>query len=153
MDQPEAYKTVDSIIRTLYDCMSFSSSSLPDYARCRDLFCHGANIMPPSDDAIPASAITVDEFFETSKATIEGSEELQSRGLRETEIHRRVHEFGSVTQVFSTYESRVDFEDRTAVGRGVNALSLVFQDDRWWIISLSWEDESPDLQVPAHLLP
>ena len=147
------YEELDEVIRTLYECMSFASSELPDYQRCKTLFCRGASVIPPSDDSIPASAISVDEFFETSRIAIESSHELQSRGLSETEIYRRVHEFGSVAQVFSTYESRVEFSDRESVGRGVNSISLVFQDSRWWILSLSWDDESPELQVPAQLLP
>lgn len=149
----ENFDNLDAIVCALYECMSFAPHGLPNYERCKNLFCPGASIMPPSDDSIPASAVSVDEFFETSKIAIENSEELQSRGLSETELHRQVHEFGSVAQVFSTYESRVSFEDRVAIGRGVNSLSLVFQEARWWILSLSWEDESPELQVPDNLLP
>jgi len=147
------YQELDEVICTLYECMSFASNEMPDYQRCKTLFCRGASVIPPSDDLIPASAISVDEFFETSKIAIERSKELQSRGLKERELCRKVHEFGAIAQVFSTYESRVDFSDRESVGRGVNSISLVFQDSRWWILSLSWEDESPELQVPAHLLP
>ena len=147
------YKDLDEVIRTLYECMSFASNGLPDYQKCKTLFCRGASVMPPSDDAIPASSISIDEFFETSKIAIQRSQELQARGLTETEINRKVLEFGAVAQVFSTYESRVTFEDRESIGRGLNSLSLVFQDSRWWILSMSWEDESPDLQVPPDLLP
>ncbi|MEE2901999.1 MAG: hypothetical protein VYC39_06690 [Myxococcota bacterium] len=147
------YEELDEVIRTLYECMSFASGEMPDYQRCRILFCRGASVIPPSDDSIPASAISVDEFFETSKVAIESSQELQSRGLNEREIYRKVNEFGSVAQVFSTYESRVEFSDYESVGKGVNSISLVFQDSRWWILSLSWDDESPELQLPDDLLP
>jgi hypothetical protein len=145
--------TVDALMDALYACMSFEANTLPDYDRFRKLFSPGANVLPPSDDSILVSAVSVDEFIETSQDTLASSKHVAKSGFTESETHRVTQDFASVIQVFSTYESRVHHEDLDLTGRGINALQLVWQDQRWWIISLVWDDEGPDARVPKKYLP
>ena len=35
--------------------------------------------------------------------------------------------------------------------RGVNIYTLYFADDRWWISSVSWDDEHPINPIPPEL--
>lgn len=69
----------------------------------------------------------------------------------ERELYRTVHLYGSVAQVFSTYESRIEGE--TKPERGINALQLVSDGRRWWILSITWQSETNALPLPAKYLP
>ena len=100
------------------------------------------------------SAVSVEDFIETSQQTLASSKFVAESGLAEKEIHRVSHDFASLIQVFSTYERQVLDEDLDIPpSRGINALQLVWQDERWWIISLIWDDEAPDAPVPSKYLP
>jgi hypothetical protein len=144
---------IDRLVEAMYECMSFEANRMPDYERFRGLFCPGANLFPPSDDEIGVSAVSVEEFIETSQATLQRSQQVAESGFTEMELHRVTQRFESVVQLFSTYESRVVLDEEVHTSRGVNALQLIWQSQRWWILSLAWDDETPDRQVPLKYLP
>lgn len=56
--------------------------------------------------------------------------------------------YGSLAQVFSAYEKRMNLADPGKPTRGINSLQLFFKDQRWWISSLAWQDELPDKPIP-----
>ena len=145
--------TIDGLIEAMYQCMSFPANGAPDYERFRRLFCRGANVLPPSDDEIGVSAVSVEAFIETSQATLAQSQHIAESGFSEKEVHRITQKFESVMQVFSTYESQVTLDDERHTSRGINCLQLIWQSQRWWILSLAWDDETPDTPVPSEYLP
>ena len=145
--------TIDGIVTAMYQCMGFPANSAPDYERFRTLFCPGANVLPPSDDEIGVSAVSVQEFIETSQATLAQSQHIAQSGFTERELHRVTQSYESVMQVFSTYESQVTLDGEHHTSRGINCLQLIWQSQRWWILSLAWDDETPDTPVPSQYLP
>lgn len=144
--------SIDATIDTLYACMSFAPGALPDYARLQTLFLPGASLLPPSDEEDPVPAMDLATFVETSRAAFASSEALQERGFVEAEIARRVERFGSIVQVLSTFEVRYPDAHGPPLGRGVNSLQLVRRAERWWIVSLTWDDESPVTPLPQRYL-
>jgi hypothetical protein len=60
--------------------------------------------------------------------------------------------FGSIANVFSTYESRRSPEG-PVIARGINSLQLFHDGARWWIASATWQDESPRHPIPKEYLP
>jgi hypothetical protein len=76
---------------------------------------------------------------------------LVDTGFREREIARRVEEFGSVAQVFSTYESFRDTET-TPFARGINSIQLFNDGTRWWVVNVFWDAERPGLTIPDKYL-
>ncbi len=77
---------------------------------------------------------------------------LLENGFHETEVHRVVERFGNLAHVFSTYEGRRRREGEPFL-RGVNSFQLVFDGERWWILSLAWQPEEEGLPLPARYLP
>lgn len=146
-------RDLDALIKTLYECMSFEPNARPDYERFRTLFAPGATILPPSDDEPASGPIGIEDFIISSQEAISGSKHVADNGFREREIHRVTQTFGSICQVFSSYESEVCLDDSVMSSRGLNALQLVWQGQRWWIISLAWDDESPNCRMPDCYLP
>jgi hypothetical protein len=68
------------------------------------------------------------------------------------EISRRTEEFGHIAQVFSTFEDRVSIDDEEPVARGINSFQLVFHDNTWSIVSMSWDHESGTRVIPSRYL-
>ncbi|NCF61308.1 MAG: hypothetical protein GWP58_00530, partial [Gammaproteobacteria bacterium] len=70
----------------------------------------------------------------------------------ESEIMRKIDRFGNMVQVFSTYAARHSI-DGEPFARGINSIQLLEKDDRWWIVTVMWENESKDNPIPEEFLP
>jgi hypothetical protein len=54
--------------------------------------------------------------------------------------------------VFSTYEAMREGDPKPFV-RGVNSLQLIHDGKRWWVLTVAWTSETPELPLPAKYLP
>jgi hypothetical protein len=77
---------------------------------------------------------------------------VAKQGFFEREIARRVEQFGDLAQVFSTYESRHAPSDPKPFQRGINAIQLLQSGGRWWLVTVYWQDETPERPLPAEYL-
>ncbi|HEY5750076.1 MAG TPA: hypothetical protein VIU12_28620 [Chryseolinea sp.] len=79
-----------------------------------------------------------DEFFRTHEFYVE-------------ETHRITERFGDIMSLFSTYQFRVGGGGNVQgqqSGMGINSFQLIHDAGRWWIISIQYTNERPDLPVP-----
>ncbi len=136
--------SIDAVIEALYSSVSCGPGGSPDYARLRSCFLPGATLLPPNDDDLAGAPLSVEEFVELSAKAFEGSPSLKEQGFAEREVARKTDRFATIAQVFSTYEA-VTGENTS---RGLNSMQLVFQQERWWVVSMIWDDESPKLKIP-----
>ena len=144
--------SIDAIIAALYDCVCFSPGGGPDHARLRTLFLPQGRLTPPCDDAeVDIPVLDVDGFIELSTSAL-ATTDLDEKGFHEAEIARRTDMFGAIASVFSTYEARHDADDDEVLARGINAIQLVNHADRWWVVSLLWDDEREEAPIPAQYL-
>jgi hypothetical protein len=77
---------------------------------------------------------------------------FEKSGFYETEIARRIEQFGQIAQVWSTYESRHDPSDPEPFMRGINSIQLFNDGKRWWILSIYWQHESVQHPLPKKYL-
>ncbi len=75
---------------------------------------------------------------------------LEKNGFYETEISRKVENFGSVYHVWSTYEAR-NAEDGPIIDRGIKVYSFYFDGTRFWILSWIYDEESKEQQIPKSI--
>ena len=144
--QTERYQNVDHVIEDLYDVISGPAGER-DWDRMRNLFNPDAimgSLRLNKDKVLGYSSFTVEEYIEGS-----GSYFLKN-GFFESEIKRSTQTYGELIHLFSAYESR-----HTAAGavfaRGINSVQLVFEKQRWWIVSIQWNSERKDLPIPKKL--
>lgn len=140
--------SIDAIVAALYDVISGPPGQARDWNRMRSLFIPGGRLMPvggKTKDAIGIRLLTVNDYVATSGPL------LLDKGFQERELARTVEQFGNIAHVFSTYEARIIKDDHTL--RGINSLQLMHDGKRWWIVSLMWQAESPELPLPAKYLP
>ena len=156
---PADVESIEAIIAAAYDSISGSAGKKRDWDRMRSLFISGARLIPTAVDAgrndvdlatgrvrptgglapqlldVDAYIARVEPFFATT-------------GFYEKEVARRIEQFGQIAHVWSTYESRHDPNDAEPFMRGINSIQLFNDGSRWWILSIYWQHESRQHQVP-----
>ncbi len=76
--------------------------------------------------------------------------EPYASGFYEREIKRIVEAYGELAHVWSSFEVR-DAPDGKVLSRGINSISLYFDEGRWWIASWSTQAEG-DEPLPERYL-
>ncbi len=153
--KPEDVKSPEAILNAVYDVISGAKGQQRDWDRMRSLFIPDARLIP----AVAASAanggaahsdvimLTVDGYIERS------GPRLTSDGFFEQSIHNEMQQFGNIVQVWSTYESRHDPKDAAPFARGINSFQLLKDGDRYWVVNIFWDSETPTKPIPAKYLP
>jgi hypothetical protein len=146
---PKDVATMDAIVAALYDVISGPVGQKRNWDRFRSLFVPGARLIPtgrrPTGEV--ASRVRTPEEYITGSSTL-----LEQNGFFEKEISRRVEKFGNIAHIFSTYEARHKAEDEKPFMRGINSIQLMNDGKRWWIVTVFWQAEDPQTQLPAEYL-
>lgn len=142
--------SLDAIMRSVYDAISGDAGQKRDWDRFRSLFHKDARLIPtgknPKTGIVGARAMTPDEY-------IKGAEPFFAKeGFYEIEKARRVEIFGNIAHVFSTYESRHASTDKEPFARGINSFQLLNDGKRWWVLTIYWQAESPEVPIPKQYL-
>jgi hypothetical protein len=146
---PADVASIDAIVTAAYDVISGPAGKKRDWARDRALFWPGARLIPtatvPGRNDVDLAPLLLDV-----EGYIERVEPIFAKsGFYEKEIARQVEQFGQITHVWSTYESRHDPSDAAPFMRGINSIQLFNDGSRWWILSIYWQHESIKHPIPA----
>ena len=71
-------------------------------------------------------------------------------GFYESALVSEPQRFGNMAEVLSSYESR-HAPGEKPFQRGVNSFQLVYDGQRWWVLSITWDSERADNPLPAKL--
>jgi hypothetical protein len=142
---------VDAIVGALYDVISGAKGQARDWDRFRSLFLPDGRLIPSRADRdthrADALILTVDGYVERA------SHNMAAEGFYERGIHNEVEQFGSIVHVWSTYESRHAADDAKPFTRGINSIQLLKSGDRYWVVEVLWDAETPANPIPAQYLP
>jgi len=149
--KPEDVRSVDAIVGALYGVISGAKGQPRDWDRFRSLFLPDGRLIPSRQDRdthrADALILTVDGYVERA------SHNMAAEGFYERGIHNEVEQFGSIVHVWSTYESRHAADDAKPFTRGINSIQLLKSGDRYWVVEVLWDAESPANPIPAQYLP
>ena len=149
---PADVESIDAIIKAAYDVISGPAGKKRDWERERSLFYPGARLIPTATVAgrndVDLAPLVLD--VEGYIARVEPL--FAKEGFYETEIARRVEQFGRIAHVWSTYESRHDPSEKEPFMRGINSIQLFNDGARWWILSIYWQHESKQDPLPQKYL-
>jgi len=147
---PRDVESIDAIIAASYDVISGPAGKKRDWNRDRSLFYPGARLIPTakpgSNDGLAPQILDVEGFI----ARVEPY--FAEHGFFETEIARRIEQFGHIAHVWSTYESRHSADDSKPFMRGINSFQLFYDGNRWWIVNIFWQQESAEDPIPEKYL-
>jgi len=141
--------TLDTTIHTLYSVISGDKGVARDWDLFRYLFKPGAHLIPSGkgqDGTVNLQVLTPDEYIARSGAF------LVANGFHEREIGRKTEQYGVITHVFSTYDSKRTLADEKPFARGINSIQLLNDGNRWWIVNVFWMGETEEYPLPDHYL-
>lgn len=145
--------SIDGVMGALYASISFAPNGFPNWPCLRSLFLPGGRLIPPSANGeFGVKVLDVDSFIGWSRDALTQSEALRRKGFHEVEIARQTNRFGNIAHIFSTYEWRYEATDPAPLGRGINSIQLLHDRDRWWVVTIFWEEENADSPIPEAYL-
>lgn len=127
---------IESVVRSLYECLSGLAGAPRDWQRFRGLASPGARfvrVVTDGDGRFRARTFDVEEYI------ADVSPFLREHDFHEMQVGLRVERFGRIAHAFSRYEARPRPESSVILRRGVNSIQLWRDDARWWVASVVWE--------------
>lgn len=141
---PDDVKSIDSIIKATYDVVS-GPAGKRDWDRLRSLFVDKARfgiVHEGRDGTMHLDNISVEDYIR------EDGDIFLTLPFYEKELFRKTEQWDRMAQVFSSYASRKDPSDKQTLTRGINSFQLLNDGRRWWITSITWEEESSRARLP-----
>lgn len=142
-----AVKSIEGITDKMLEIISGDIDEPRDWDEFRNLFLPTAQLFfinpsaPPSKQIIP---LTIEDFIKRV-----GSIYVKD-GFEEYKIGLRVDEFNGIANVFQSYyckNLKGTYEER-----GINSYQLIYADNRWWIASSTFANETEDYPIPKEYL-
>ncbi|MEM9674755.1 MAG: hypothetical protein AAF992_19335 [Bacteroidota bacterium] len=140
--------TIDGIISATYEAVSGKQGAKRNWARDRSLH-HPAAIYAFPDSVegeLQQVVMSVSDFHQETDTLV------STTGFYESEINREVRIFGNIAHVWSTYQTQFE-PDGPVMRRGINSIQLFYDQDRWWIISWTFDRETRLQPIPTTFLP
>ena len=143
--RPDDVKSLDSILKAIYDVISGPAGDR-DWNRFRSLFVPEARLTSATRrDNGPVLLFSVEDYARGAGGY------FKTHPFYESAIANRIQKFGNIAQVFSSYASRIAPNEQP-FARGVNSIQLFHDGNRWWVISILWDEESPGNPLPLDLV-
>ncbi len=148
-NQEAAYASIDAITAAVYETISGPAGQQRDWDFFKTLFAPGARLIPLGvrpGEPNRLNPMSVEDYPKMVDAY------FFENGFFEVELARKTETFGSIAHHFSTYESRRNADDVEPFARGINSFQLMHDGDRWWIVTIFWQSESPEVPIPSEYL-
>jgi hypothetical protein len=142
--------SIDGMMSAMYAVISGTAGKQRDWGAMRSLFFPGAILIrtaPDRNGKLTANVLTPDDYVTRA------GKYFETHGFFEHEISRKIERWGNIAQIFSTYESRTAEKDQKPLARGINSIQLYNDGKRWWILSIAWQEETPELPLAKDYLP
>lgn len=147
---PADVASMDAIMKAIYKVISGDAGQKRDWDRFRTLFHPSARMIPtgknPQTNVFGAVALSPDDYIKRA------GDFLEKEGFHESEIGRKTEIYGNIAQVFSAYEGKKKLSDEKPFLRGINSFQLLNDGKRWWVITIFWQQETPDNPIPKEYL-
>ncbi len=134
-------KTIGAIMKASYEVVSGEKGAKRQWER--DNFLHHPKAVYSYYDKQKGTQVvmTLAEFHK------ETDDMVFNTAFFESEINREQRIFGNIAQVWSTYETRLEKDGKVA-RRGINSIQLIYENNRWYILSWTFCGETESNTIP-----
>ena len=132
-----------AIISALYEVISGEPGAPRDWERFKYLFAKDAFLIPTNKSNTGVYGyrkMTPEDYINFFSTRIK-------TGFFEKELKHELVSFGTVTHVFSTYETR-ETKNGPITNRGINSIQLFNDQNRYYIMNVFWCAESLGFTLP-----
>jgi hypothetical protein len=146
-------ESIDAIVTSSYKLISGPAGQKRDWARMRTLFVPEARLIPINKVAgVRDATAAIPDALDFDAYVARVSDYFDNNGFFETEVARKTEQYDRIAHAFSSYESRHNATDPEPFMRGINSFQLFNDGQRWWIVSIYWQQEFPDNPIPDKYL-
>jgi len=146
--KPSDVDTLDHILAATYDVIS-GPPGPRNWDRFRSLFLPGAKLTAAEksrkNKTDVVDSMTVDDYIKGA------GDYFLKEGFFENPLETKTVRFGNVAHSFSSYESHHAPGDKP-FERGINSFQFAWDGQRWWVVSILWDNERPDNPIPEDML-
>jgi len=134
-------KTIDALMNATYEVVSGDKGAKRQWER--DNYLHHPKAVYSFIDRHEGKQVTMtlEEFHKLT------DDMVFKTAFYEREVNREVRVFGNIAQVWSTYETRLEKNGKIE-RRGINSIQLIYEDNRWYIISWIFSGENESNIIP-----
>jgi hypothetical protein len=125
------WKSPETIIQAMYETISGDPGEQRNWERFRELFFDNAEMLISMQSSQLSGIIASD--IETIITQTDAA--YEKTGFHEIEIAQKVIKYGDMANVYSSFEIKLKASDDKPLMKGLNHFQLLFDGDRWWIIS------------------
>ena len=152
--RPADVASPEAVVKALYETVSRAPGAPFQWDRMRSLFLPGARMIPNTEQTrgtfTPHTVESFITWIDDGWRTVIGTP--NDRGFAESGVASVTEQYGDIAHVMSTY-AKHRWGDTTVIGRGINSIQLIKKDNRWWVTSIIWDEETGAGPVPAKYLP
>lgn len=150
--RPADVASPEAIVEAGYAAIAHEPGQGFDWDRFRTLFLPEARLIPNTEQRQGLfDVLTVEEFIAWIEEVSPPPGSENDQGFVEEQVSAEIVRYGDVAHVFSTYQKRFWGSDEI-LGRGINSFQLVWNDGRWWIAGVVWDEEDGAGPIPAEYL-
>jgi hypothetical protein len=138
--RPADVASVDGMIKAIYEVIS-GPAGPRDWNRFQSLF-HPDAYMAAVNGRGELRKFTPAQYVQNNAPF------FLKYSFLEKELGRSINEFGNIAQVFTAYEYKAGLTP-PETKRGINSIELVKEKGRWYVMSITWEEEKQGLVIPG----
>jgi len=145
--EQQTVKTVEGVTSKMLALISGPKNQQRNWEEFRNLFLPTAQFIaldPSAKVGEQARSLNIEEFIRQL-----GPIYLE-QGFYESPIGIVVDEFNGIANAFQSYEAKN--EAGTYQARGINSFQLVYLNERWWIASSTWANETATNKIPKKFI-
>jgi rhomboid family GlyGly-CTERM serine protease len=135
---------IERVMKLLYAVISFEEGDEPNWKGLQEVFSKHARITRVTPEG--TDHMDVSNFVAMTRNLVDVG---VYTSFYEFELARNIDKFGDIAQVWSHYETRRNRNARDALGRGVNSIQLIREENAWRVLGLLWDETRASTISPS----
>lgn len=131
--------SIDGIIDATYAAIARAPGESYNWDLFYTVFLEEATLIPNTEQRQGDFTVQSPQEFAdwVQSVTVIGGQ--NDRGFSETGYYNEIDRYGDIANVMSSYKKHFWGSDEV-IGAGVNSFQLVWNEDRWWVVSIIWDE-------------